>query len=184
MSELVSMGVDFGGTKIEAAVISRPNGGAWSRLSFFGYVPIWDVTYGHATPTNFGPDCTDGVTHCTTTDIVLQYDGVGDFPNYLFNLLAVANAVLGVETVHPSYLVPNGNTSPDHKPDGWLPGQGYTPEQLNALMTDPSNQQRFGDTLYITSARIGLPARVLAAQPASGGIFAYRVGRALARGEV
>jgi sugar lactone lactonase YvrE len=40
-----------------------------------------------------------------------------------------------------------------------------------------------GDTLFITSARVGLPAHVLAAQPASGGIFAHHVGRVLARGE-
>lgn len=40
-----------------------------------------------------------------------------------------------------------------------------------------------GDTLFITSARVGLPAQVLATQPASGGIFAHHVGRVLARGE-
>ena len=37
------------------------------------------------------------------------------------------------------------------------------------------------DTLYITSARIGLDAGALAAAPMSGGVFAYRTGRALAR---
>lgn len=41
-----------------------------------------------------------------------------------------------------------------------------------------------GDTLFITSARVGLPPRVLAAQPASGGIFFHHVGRVLARDEV
>lgn len=41
-----------------------------------------------------------------------------------------------------------------------------------------------GDTLFITSARVGLPPRVLAAQPASGGIFFHHVGRMLARDEV
>ena len=40
-----------------------------------------------------------------------------------------------------------------------------------------------GDTLFITTARVGLPTRVLAASPASGGIFSYHVGRVLARGE-
>ncbi|HSD16143.1 MAG TPA: SMP-30/gluconolactonase/LRE family protein [Thermomonas sp.] len=40
-----------------------------------------------------------------------------------------------------------------------------------------------GDTLFITTARVGLPTRALAAQPASGGIFAHHVGRVLARGE-
>ena len=40
-----------------------------------------------------------------------------------------------------------------------------------------------GDTLFITSARVGLPPRVLAAQPASGGIFFHHVGRMLSRSE-
>ena len=40
-----------------------------------------------------------------------------------------------------------------------------------------------GDTLFITSARVGLPPRVLAAQPASGGIFFHHVGRVLSRSE-
>ncbi|MEG2941556.1 MAG: SMP-30/gluconolactonase/LRE family protein [Thermomonas sp.] len=40
-----------------------------------------------------------------------------------------------------------------------------------------------GDTLFITTARVGLPTRALAAQPASGGIFFHHVGRVLARGE-
>lgn len=39
------------------------------------------------------------------------------------------------------------------------------------------------DTLYITSARVGLDAAALAAQPYSGGVFAYRNERVLARPE-
>lgn len=41
-----------------------------------------------------------------------------------------------------------------------------------------------GDTLFITSARFGLPPSALAEQPASGGIFFHHVGRLLARDEV
>lgn len=39
------------------------------------------------------------------------------------------------------------------------------------------------DTLYVTSARIGLDAGALAAHPMSGGVFAHRNERPLARGE-
>ena len=39
------------------------------------------------------------------------------------------------------------------------------------------------DTLYVTSARIGLDAGALAAYPMSGGVFAHRNERPLARGE-
>lgn len=130
--------------------ISRPNGGAFARLSFFGYVPIWDVTYGHATPTDLGADCTDGVTPCSTTDIALQYDGVADFPNYVLNATAMLNSAIALFTVHPTYLAPNGNTPAYQLPDGYLAGQGYTPEQLNNLLNDPAYQRRYGDTLYIT----------------------------------
>lgn len=64
----------------------------------------------------------------------------------------------------------------------YLP-DGHAERIVQVGAQQPSCVALRGDTLYITSARIGLPARVLAAQPASGGIFAYRVGRALARGE-
>lgn len=37
------------------------------------------------------------------------------------------------------------------------------------------------DTLYVTSARIGLDATALAASPLSGGVFSHRTGRVLAR---
>ena len=40
-----------------------------------------------------------------------------------------------------------------------------------------------GDTLFITTARVGMQTRALTAQPASGGIFFHHVGRVLARGE-
>ena len=39
------------------------------------------------------------------------------------------------------------------------------------------------DTLYVTSARIGLDAGALAAHPLSGGVFAHRNERSFARGE-
>ncbi|MBA4286931.1 MAG: regucalcin, partial [Xanthomonadaceae bacterium] len=38
------------------------------------------------------------------------------------------------------------------------------------------------DTLYVSSARVGLDAAALAASPLSGGVFAHRTGRVLARG--
>ena len=49
--------------------------------------------------------------------------------------------------------------------------------------TQPSCSILCGDTLYITTARVGLAADVLAAQPDAGGVFVHRTGRALARPE-
>lgn len=40
-----------------------------------------------------------------------------------------------------------------------------------------------GDTLYVSSARVGLDAEALAAHPLSGGVFAHRLDRTFARGE-
>ena len=40
-----------------------------------------------------------------------------------------------------------------------------------------------GDSLYVTSARVGLSDAQLAAQPGAGGVFVHRAGRALARAE-
>lgn len=40
-----------------------------------------------------------------------------------------------------------------------------------------------GDTLYVSSARVGLDANALITYPFSGGVFAYRLDRTLARGE-
>ncbi|GHB94171.1 SMP-30/gluconolactonase/LRE family protein [Thermomonas carbonis] len=72
----------------------------------------------------------------------------------------------------------------------WGAGQvvRYLPDgQVDRIIridaAQPSCVALRGDTLFITSARVGLPPRVLAAQPASGGIFFHHVGRVLSRSE-
>lgn len=70
---------------------SRPNGGVLARFPGLT-IPILDVTFSGATPDTGDP----------TVDIVRQYDGWGDFPTYPLNLLATANAVLGIGYVHGS----------------------------------------------------------------------------------
>lgn len=68
---------------------SRPNGGVLSRFAGL-YIPILDVGFSGATPDNGDP----------TIDIARQYDGWADFPTYPLNLLATANAILGMIYVH------------------------------------------------------------------------------------
>jgi sugar lactone lactonase YvrE len=70
----------------------------------------------------------------------------------------------------------------------WGAGQvvRYLPDgKVDRIVTlaapQPSCVALRGDTLFITTARVGLPPHALAAQPASGGVFSHHVGRVLAR---
>lgn len=68
---------------------NRPNGGVLSRFAGL-YIPILNISFNGATPDNGD----------TTIDIARQYDGWADFPTYPLNLLATANAILGMVYVH------------------------------------------------------------------------------------
>jgi hypothetical protein len=72
------------------------------------------VTTGLPTPTDTG---------ITLTTIDFEYDGVGDFPRYGGNLLAVANAIAGFAYIHGSYLDPNQNGNFTGLPDGYTPAE-------------------------------------------------------------
>ncbi|WP_167100192.1 PE-PPE domain-containing protein [Mycobacterium sp. DL592] len=68
---------------------SRPNGGVLARFNGL-HIPILNVTFSGATPDNGDP----------TIDVARQYDGWADFPTRPLNLLATANAVLGMIYIH------------------------------------------------------------------------------------
>ena len=132
--------------------ISRPNGGAWSRFTSWGTVPILDVTFGDPTPTDLFADCSE-TKECKTTDISFHHDGVSDFPNYLFNPLAVLNAIVAfIHWPHPTYLAP---ISPvDGEPGGYsndpdAPAELQFANQLDENL-HPENFAYYGDTRYIT----------------------------------
>lgn len=78
-----------GNTFVLVANPARPNGGLLSRFAGL-HVPIIDITFTGATPDNGD----------TTVDVARQYDGWADFPTYPLNLLATANAILGMVLVH------------------------------------------------------------------------------------
>ena len=81
--------------------------------------------------------------------------------------------------IHPSLRIvsSSGRVQLRYLPDGRVD------RIVRIAAPQPSCVALRGDTLFISSARVGLPAHVLAAQPASGGIFAHHVGRMLSRGE-
>lgn len=78
-----------GNTYLLVANPNRANGGIMQRFNGIK-IPILDFTFNGATPNNGDP----------TYDIVRQYDGWSDFPTYLWNPIAVANAFMGILLVH------------------------------------------------------------------------------------
>ncbi|BBY73643.1 hypothetical protein MPRF_05420 [Mycolicibacterium parafortuitum] len=67
----------------------RPNGGVMQRFDG-AKIPLLDVTFGGATPNNGD----------LTIDVTRQYDGWSDFPRYVWNPVAVLNAIMGTILVH------------------------------------------------------------------------------------
>ncbi len=76
-------------TYILVANPNRPNGGILERFEGL-HIPFLDVTFNGATPDN----------GAATIDVARQYDGWADFPTYLWNPIAIANAVAGMALVH------------------------------------------------------------------------------------
>lgn len=72
---------------------NRPNGGLLARFPGL-HIPILGVTFNGATPTD-GP--------FESYDVAREYDGWADFPTYPLNLVATANAVLGIYYLHGGY---------------------------------------------------------------------------------
>lgn len=103
-----------------------PNGGLMSRFSGM-YIPILDFPFN-------GPAVTD--TPFTTVEINRQYDGFADFPLHPRNLIATANAILGMFYVHT------------HGFDVSLPADPTT---------SPAYQGTHGDTSYYFFENPDLP---------------------------
>ncbi|BBZ18548.1 PE-PPE domain-containing protein [Mycolicibacterium gadium] len=139
---------------------NRPNGGLLSRLGFLGTIPIIDVTTGEPTPTD---------TEFETEDWAIRWEGIADFPQYLFNPLAVVNSLLGFYYDHGTYLAINGGSDPGETP------AGYTVEEWEAITSNPElypdivDIQVYGDTTYYTITPKYLPiVRPLHAIPIVG----------------
>jgi hypothetical protein len=76
----------------------RPNGGILERLAPLGTIPIVDLTFYGATPTQTAGA---GQGEITTYDIARQYDGFSDFPTNPLFVLSDINAAVGIVFVHP-----------------------------------------------------------------------------------
>lgn len=112
----------------------RPNGGIFERFDGL-YIPLLNVRFDGATPVVDDPQEGAG----TTVDIARQYDGWADFPTYPLNLLATANAMLGIVYLH-------GDT------------QDLDASALADIDTsDPRFYQQHGDTTYYVVPTKRLP---------------------------
>jgi hypothetical protein len=127
---------------------NRPNGGLLSRLGFLNNIPILNVTTGQPTPTDLG---------VPTQDWAIRWEGIADWPTYLFNPLAVVNSILGFAYDHGTYLSINADSDPGDTP------AGYTVDEWRDITSHPENHpqivdiQQYGDTTYYTITPKVLP---------------------------
>jgi hypothetical protein len=126
---------------------NRPNGGILARAPGV-HVPVLELTFDGATPTDTGYQ---------STDIAFQYDPIADFPQYPINLLADLNSIFAYFTAHGGYPNPYGPGSFGIPLFATTLPNGYTEDELHAAMNDPANRQTYGDTTYITIAPKYLP---------------------------
>ena len=80
------------------ANVMRPNGGILERFAPLGTIPILDLTFYGASPTQTAGA---GQGEITTYDIARQYDGFSDFPTNPLFVLSDINAAVGIVLVHP-----------------------------------------------------------------------------------
>lgn len=115
---------------------ARPNGGILSRFRGFT-IPVLDIPLSGPAPTT-SPGWEAGEDP-TTFDVAQQYDGWADFPLYPLNVLATANAVLGIVYLHGNY---ESIVDPD---TALAPGAAVTDSRTH------------GDTVYYTVGTDLLP---------------------------
>ena len=132
---------------VVAGDTNRPNGGILARFPGV-HIPGLNIGFDGAAPLDTG---------FHTTDIAFEYDPVADFPEYPIDVLADLNSLAGALGVHATYPnpylpIPAGVPFfPTALPDG------YTPAELQQVMSEPANRQIDGDTTYITVPTKNLP---------------------------
>jgi len=111
---------------------SAPDGGVLERFNFaqdpHASIPSLGITFSGGDPTNTG-----------IPDIIynLEYDGLGDFPQYPINFVSDLNAVFGIDLVHNLYI--RGLIGPD---------VGLTPAQIAQAVQLPVTPGYDGGTTF------------------------------------
>ncbi|MCV7154384.1 PE-PPE domain-containing protein [Mycolicibacterium pyrenivorans] len=130
-------GDEFAGDNLQFVLASNPSrndGGILTRFPEGFRLPIIGVSFGEGVTTT-DPD----------TDIVQvtkQYDGVADAPDYVVNVVADVNAVLGFAYLHAGYYkdvdrVDPETLDPDSPPEGMLVSTNTTGTVTDVVLEAP-----------------------------------------------
>jgi hypothetical protein len=131
----------------------RNDGGILTRLPAGVYVPILGVSFGEGTT----PEDTK------VLQVTKQYDGVADSPDYVFNVVADANALLGYYYLHPGYYkdverIPD-DISPENAPDGMIVSTSPDGKVTDVLLVAPVGEL----PLTMPLLQLGVPKDVVVA---------------------
>ncbi|QUR67764.1 PE family protein [Mycobacterium spongiae] len=108
--------------------VMNPNGGMLARFPDLS-IPSLGLTFYGGTPSD---------TPYETAIYTLEYDGFADFPRYPLNFISTLNAVMGIGTVHPTYM-------------------GLTQAQVDSAIQLPTSPGYSGNTTYYMIETENLP---------------------------
>ncbi|WP_049778001.1 PE-PPE domain-containing protein [Mycolicibacterium vanbaalenii] len=133
-------GGEFADDNIQYVLASNPSrndGGILTRFPKGTYLPIIGVSFGDGVSTT-DPD-TDVV------QVTKQYDGVADAPDYVLNVVADVNAVLGFAYLHSGYYkdverVDPETLDPDDPPAGMLVSTNAADTVTDVVLEAPEGE--------------------------------------------
>jgi PE-PPE domain len=131
----------------------RNDGGILTRLPAGVYVPIFGVSFGGGTTAE----------ETKVLQVTKQYDGVADSPDYVFNVVADANAILGYYYLHSGYYkdvpaVPE-DIDPNDPPDGMIVSTNENGNVTDVVLVAPEGQL----PLTMPLLQLGVPEDVVIA---------------------
>jgi hypothetical protein len=127
----------------------RNDGGILTRLPAGVYVPILGVSFGEGTT----PEDTQ------VLQVTKQYDGVADSPDYVFNVAADANALLGFYYLHSGYYKDVPLVDPTKPPAGAIVSTSPDGTITDVLLVAPEGEL----PLTMPLIQLGVPKDVVVA---------------------
>ena len=112
----------------------RNDGGILTRLPAGVYVPVLGVSFGGGTTAE----------ETKVLQVTKQYDGVADSPDYIFNVAADPNAILGYYYLHSGYYkdvpaVPE-NIDPNNPPEGMIVSTNENGNVTDVVLVAPEGE--------------------------------------------
>ncbi len=150
---------EFDGDNLQFVLASNPSrndGGILTRFPEGTYLPIIGVSFGEGVTTS-DPD-TDVV------QVTKQYDGVADAPDYVLNVVADVNAVLGFTYLHSGYYrdverIDPETLDPEDPPAGMLVSTNAAGTVTDVVLEAPEGEL----PLTMPLRQLGVPADVVVA---------------------